>query len=138
VTDEYSKEVQPYIRKNRSLAISDIRKSGTFTKDATRIAIGLNKFKIACRMEYEVIRFGEFRNGHPLTYSIDILVVDSRYRPVAIEVEGEGSSSKNNDARDAYLGSLGLSVMHVPNSTPSIKVIEQLDKFYRKNQVDFQ
>jgi very-short-patch-repair endonuclease len=70
--------------------------------------------------------YGEYRNGHPLSYWVDILSVDPRFKSVAIEVEGEGSSSRNNRERDAYLGKLGISVLHVSNKEPSENVITWL------------
>ena len=47
----------------------------------------------------------------PMVYSIDVLV-DGR---IALEVEGEGSASADNDERDDYLTKKGYFVVHVPN-----------------------
>ena len=103
---------------------------GTFTKDHVRIASALNRAHIDCQLAHTVIRYGEFKNGHPLSYSIDILVIDPRYKPVAIEVEGGGSSSRDNLERDAYLGSLGISVLHVDNKVPASDVIAHLISWF--------
>ncbi len=105
---------------------------GTFTKDAVRIASALNRAKIACRLEHEIIRYGEFtKDGKQKTYSIDILVCDPRYESVAIEVEGEGSASRDNDKRDQYLATLGIRVLHIDNKTSGEQVIIRLNGSFK-------
>jgi very-short-patch-repair endonuclease/chorismate mutase len=47
----------------------------------------------------------------PKTYNVDILVGGN----LAIEVEGEGSSSANNKERDDFFRSKGIRVFHIPN-----------------------
>jgi very-short-patch-repair endonuclease len=103
-----------------------------FKHDAVRIASALNKAKIDCTLEHEVVRYGEFKNGHPLSYVLDILLIDPRYQSVAIEVEGEGSSSKDNDKRDAYLSTLGIRVLHVDNKIKGEEVIVRLNGSFRR------
>lgn len=108
---------------------SDFR-VGTYTRDAVGIASALNTARIAIILEHTIIRYGEYtKSGNPKTYLIDIMVVDPLFRPVAIEVEGEGSSSKDNDKRDAYLSKLGITVLHVDNKTPAAEVLKRLEEF---------
>ncbi len=104
----------------------------TFKADAIRIAGALAKAKIDYSLEWVIPRYGEFKNGHPLSYVVDILVMDERYEPTAIEVEGEGSSSKGNDRRDAYLSTLGIRVLHVDNKVRGEEVIVRLNGSFRK------
>jgi hypothetical protein len=104
----------------------------TFKGDAIRIAGALAKAKIDYSLEWVIPRYGEFKNGHPLSYVVDILVMDERYEPVAIEVEGEGSASRDNLKRDGYLSTLGIRVLHVDNKTKGDEVIARLNGSFRK------
>jgi very-short-patch-repair endonuclease len=104
----------------------------TFKADAIRIASALARAKIDYSLEWVIPRYGEYRNGHPLSYVVDIMVLDEKYVPTAIEVEGEGSSSKDNDKRDAYLSTLGIRVLHVDNKTKGDQVIIRLNGSFRK------
>ena len=106
---------------------------GAYTKDAVRIASALNRAQIACQLEHTIVRYGEFNaRGQQKTYSLDILIIDPRYRPVAIEVEGEGSASRDNDRRDRFLAGLGIAVLHVDNRTAGKDVIARLDGSFRR------
>jgi very-short-patch-repair endonuclease len=59
------------------------------------------------------VRESEFTaDGIPKTYTVDILIGGN----MAIEVEGEGSSSANNKERDDFFRSKGIRVFHIPNS----------------------
>lgn len=120
---------EPY-RKGLSPLASQHRKP-TFTSDAVRIASALNRAGINYQLEHEIVRYGEYRNGHPLSYVLDILVMDERYRSVAIEVEGRGSASRFNDKRDQYLSTLGISVLHVDNSVEGDEVVIRLNASFR-------
>ena len=107
----------------------------TFTHDAIRIASVLNRHRIYYTLEWTVPRYGEYTNGGILkTYSLDILVHDPRYETVAIEVEGAGSSSKDNDKRDAYLSTLGIRVLHVDNKVSGDEVLVRLNGSFRKKE----
>ncbi len=103
----------------------------TFKGDAIRIASALAKAKIDYSLEWVVPRYGEFKNGHPLSYVVDLMVLDERFKPLAIEMEGEGSSSKDNTKRDQYLNGLGITVLHIDNRTPSEKVVQAVLNFRR-------
>ena len=103
----------------------------TFKSDAIRIASALNRAGIFYSLEWVIPRYGEYRNGHPLSYVVDIMVLDWRYKSVAIEVEGEGSSSKENTKRDAYLSTLGITVLHVDNKVKSEEVVVRLNASFR-------
>ncbi|MDE1854502.1 MAG: hypothetical protein KGI38_12260 [Thaumarchaeota archaeon] len=137
-TDEYSLEPVKHERNNRTLTIGEIRKPGTFTSDAVRIASVLNRAKIACTLEYSFLRVGEFtKDGRPKSYTVDILLLDPRFVPTAIEVEGDGSASRDNEKRDAYLATLGLRVLHVDNKTKGEEVIIRLNGSFRKQEGKF-
>ncbi|MDG6921434.1 MAG: hypothetical protein JRN59_07890 [Nitrososphaerota archaeon] len=49
------------------------------------------------------------------SYTADIVVVDPGYYNEILEIEGEGSASKDNEKRDLYFGRFGLWVEHLPN-----------------------
>ncbi len=100
----------------------------TFKGDAIRIASALAKAKIDYSLEWPVLHVGKFKNGHPITYYLDIFIIDARYKPAAIEVEGEGSASRDNLTRDQYLASIGITVLHVDNKTKGEKVIEAINR----------
>ena len=58
-------------------------------------------------------REGETRKGgEPKTYTADLC---DKNLMVIIEVEGEGSASKDNEGRDAYFKALGYKIPHVSN-----------------------
>jgi len=115
-----------------SWKLSNEYQQKAFKKDAVRIASALNRAHIACTLEHEVVRYGEYKNGHPLSYVLDILLIDPRYDTVAIEVEGEGSSSKDDYQRDWYLSTRGIRVLHVDNKVKSEEVIIRLNGSFKK------
>ena len=135
-SDEYSPTVEkkPYSGRSKTMSEST---SKTFTRDAVRIAAGLNAAGIGCELEYIVPRIGEYAaNGQEKFYSVDIRTKDPRYEAVAIEMEGRGSASKDDARRDEYLMSHGFKgVLHYPNSTPVSEVIHDLDEHF-KREVD--
>ena len=105
----------------------------TFKSDAIRIASALAKAKIDYSLEWQVPRYNEYTRGGTLkSYYLDILVCDPRYETVAIEVEGEGSSSRDNLKRDEYLSTLGIRVLHVDNKTKGDEVIVRLNGSFRR------
>ena len=135
--DAYSKPEGPYERNHRTRTLSE-NNPKAFRKDAVRVAAGLNRAGIACSLEYEIIRYGEFNSrGIQKTYHLDVFVHDPRYLPVSIEMEGEGSGSRDNLKRDAYLGKLGIAVAHFANKTSSQEVIGWLDKSFKKPETEF-
>ncbi len=101
----------------------------TFKSDAIRVAGALAKAKIDYSLEWPVLHVGRFKNGHPITYYLDIFIIDERYKPVAVEMEGEGSASRDNLERDHYLSSIGITVLHVDNRTKGSEVLERLERF---------
>ena len=105
----------------------------TYKSDAIRIASALNRFYIFYSLEWCIPRYGEFtKDGYPKSYYVDIMIMDERYVPTAIEVEGEGSSSRDNEKRDAYLSTLGIRVLHVDNKTKGEEVIARLNGSFRR------
>lgn len=81
---------------------------------AAQITFGnaLAKLGLQVEFEQEFLREGEFnREGKHKSYVVDILV----NRTIAVELEGEGSSSKDDNIRDQFLKAKGLAVIHLPN-----------------------
>ena len=108
-----------------------------FTKPAVRVMAGLNRAKIGIEGEQEYVRPDEFRkDGKPKTYTVDIVVKDSRFKKVGIEIEGKGSASKNNERRDWFLTGSGkgpqlFDLLHYPNSVKVKEIISDLERSYR-------
>lgn len=83
----------------------------THTDDAMALFNLLAK-KFKCETEEAFAREGEkTREGKTKTFHPDILVNDK----VCVEVEGAGSSSKDNPERDEFFVKKGLKVLHIPN-----------------------
>ena len=101
--------------------------------DAVRVAAALNKAKIACCLEWMIPRYGEYTDSGALkSYSLDILLIDPRYQNVGIEMEGDGSGSKDNPERDDYIKRLGITLLHFKNGTPSQSIIDLLNADFRR------
>ena len=134
IFDEYSPTVEkkPYSGRSKTLSEST---SKTFTKDAVRIAAGLNAAGIGCELESPVLREGELTSeGRQKFYSVDIAVKDARFETVAIELEGRGSASKGDIERDEFLLGHGfVAVLHYPNSKRSEDVVADLRRDYLKD-----
>ena len=86
----------------------------TFKEPAVRFAGFLQEAGVKdVQLEVEFPREGKFtRDGRPRFYSADITV---RAAMVVVEVEGEGSASKDNPERDAYFVARGYVVLHISN-----------------------
>lgn len=83
-----------------------------YTKEAMILFNSLVKRGYGVLTEYPILRDGEFnREGKPKSYQVDLLVD----RFLILEVEGNGSASKNNKERDDYLRKKGYTLKHIPN-----------------------
>ena len=86
---------------------------GKYTDFQMKLFQELVKLGLPCLLEYPVVREGEFtKDGKQKGYSIDILVG----KWLAVEVEGKGSSSADNDERDEYLSMHKFRTLHIPNA----------------------
>jgi hypothetical protein len=91
-------------------------RKGTGTDAHNRAMAILNRLGIPFRAEAGFSR-GEFNSrGQPLWYYVDILCYPDKPYQFAIELEGDGSSSKDNPKRDAFFRKLGLPVLHIDNA----------------------
>lgn len=90
---------------------SDGRQS-EYTEAHVSLLNALTKRRLNCRSEVAFERPGELTSeGQPKTYQSDIVVEDR----VIVEVEGEGSSSRDNEKRDFFFKEQGFVVKHIPN-----------------------
>ena len=88
----------------------------SYTEDHRRAMIILTQLGVRSLAEWEFPRWNEYRgNGTLRSYTADIVVVDPRYFNGILEIEGEGSASKDNEKRDRYFERLGLWVNHLEN-----------------------
>ena len=105
-----------YTPKARGVSASEHRKPA-YTAAHVKLFSHLSTL-VDCLSEYEIERedlTGQpllNDRGVPLTYRADILIPRGN---VIIEVEGEGSASRDNEERDAYLDLHGYRVVHVSN-----------------------
>lgn len=93
-------------------AKSDQTKKGAYTDPQLTLGAELQRRRIP--VEYEVeypIPNRKTVDGKPISYKVDILAD----KTLAVEVEGNGSSSSNNPERDQFLKKQGLQILHVPN-----------------------
>lgn len=101
--EPYQKGLSPSLSQNRQ---------ATYTPPHMRLMAELNRKGILYKSEEPKIREGEFtRDGKPKSYSLDIIVGDW----LALEVEGDGSASIDNDERDEFFKGRGIHVVHIPN-----------------------
>ena len=108
----------------------------TFKKDAVRVAAALNAAKIACELEHRILYYGHFnRHGKQKDFWVDVFLLDPRYEIVGIDMEGEGSASSDNLERDAYIKSLGITLLHFKNSTKSQSIIDLLNESFRRKEL---
>lgn len=89
---------------------------GQFTKAHQRALAILNREGVWFKAEEVVHIPGEYDFlNRPVSYKVDILVVDGRYGLGVVEIEGEGTNS-NDSLRDCRLKKAGVEwVEHVPN-----------------------
>jgi hypothetical protein len=86
----------------------------TFTEPVVAFANALQGAGVELRLEEPFPREGEFtQDGKPKFYSADILLLK---RPVIIEGEGRGSSSSENEERDAFFKERSYAVVHLSNA----------------------
>lgn len=106
------REKEPYSRGVSPAASSFAVK--TFKEPAVRFAGFLKEAGVKdVELEAEFPREGEFtQDGKPKFYSADVAASAAM---VVVEVEGEGSASKDNPERDAYFVARGYVVLHISN-----------------------
>ena len=76
----------------------------------------LDQLGIRYLSEWEFSRWNEYRdNGALKSYVADIVVIGPRHYSGVMEIEAEGSASKDNEKRDRYFERLGLWVNHLEN-----------------------
>jgi hypothetical protein len=128
--DEYSPEPTKRERNNRTLTIGDVKKSGSYTMSHTSMMAYLNRQGIRFLSEQEFIRPNEYRaNGSLKTYTLDILITDPRFKNVAIEVEGKGSASKDNERRDAFFLQRNIDILHFGNKDRHEAILSALEHY---------
>jgi len=105
---------------------SDFRRPTYTDKHVELLALLANRgFKIK-GSEVPILREGEYTaDGKPKAYQIDILLEPN----FAVEVEGEGSSSKDNEERNQYLKSKGFEVIHVANEEVGEQAIKKIEAY---------
>ncbi len=108
---DQSAKLEPY-RRGLSETASSHRVT-TYTKSEELFASALSVYGVGYRTEVAFEREGEkTEDGKPKVYVLDIFLID---RNVGIELEGEGSSSKDNAERDAFFRSKGIGIAHLSN-----------------------
>jgi len=104
-------------------ARGDYAKNTLYTGAAVAIGNAVQLAGGIVEFEVEVVRDGEFtREGKPKRYVLDLLVNGH----LAVEVEGKGSASAGNEARDIYLNVHGISVYHVSNERVKTHLAEEV------------
>lgn len=85
----------------------------TYTESEQLFSSALSAHKVNYRTQEIFEREGEMtKDGKPKIYALDFFLLDKK---VGIEIEGAGSSSKDNPERDAFFGSRGVAVAHLSN-----------------------
>lgn len=84
-----------------------------YTEAEQLFAGNLNYFGIEYRTQETFLR-PEFTDDHkPKTYVLDFYLPKQE---IGIELEGEGSASADNEARDKYFKAEGVKIVHLPNA----------------------
>lgn len=100
----------------------------------------LDRNGIKNALEFEIPRWNEWHGEKLKVYSIDILLLDPRYLNVAIEVEGDHSSTTNNQRREKYLERLGIPTYHTSNETAiefPEDILKDLNEHFRRVETDW-
>jgi very-short-patch-repair endonuclease len=112
------------VTKTRFSDTQSAHRKGAYTDPHVALMVFLNDNEVAFKSEIEFIRpkegYAVMVDGHKewryKTYTADIVVVDPRFVPTIIEVEGKGSNSADNEKRDAYFKVAGYELIHVSNA----------------------
>lgn len=93
--------------------LSEARRSA-HTPAAQRLEVAFSRYpQLNPSFDFTEFKRQEWtKDGKQKTYRPDIFLPDLK---IAIEVEGIGSSSLDNDERDAFFREQGIKVIHVPN-----------------------
>lgn len=115
----------------------------SYTEYQMNLAAYLQSLGIQIAIEFPIPRWNEWHETHGYNsktiwelkqYRIDILLFDPRYTQVALEAEGKGSASADNQKREAYLLKLGIPTLHIRNGTPFANVASDLEHFKRPEE----
>ena len=102
-------------------------RKGQFTDSHVKVLAYLNQLGVSYKAEEVVRCYGFFDgSGRPISYKVDILIDDPRYRGGVIEVEGKGSNTAGDIIRDSRLErSIGW-IEHLPNKEVSLLAVSQI------------
>ncbi|SRR5712692_6605588 len=104
-------------------------RKGQFTDSHIKVLAYLNQLGVSYKGEEVVHCLDNYdKEGRPISYKVDILVLDSRYEVGVIEVEGKGSKTAGNWMRDMYLlDDNGIEwIEHLPNKDISLLAVSQI------------
>src|SRR5438445_7161722 len=104
-------------------------RKGSFTDSHVKVLAYLNQLGVSYKAEEVVHCLGFFDGkGRPISYKVDILVLDSHYEAGVIEIEGKGSKSADNQIRNMYLlDDNGIEwIEHLPNKEVSLLAVSEI------------
>ena len=97
--------------------------SKKITAEEGKIAFTFNDYGIQYNWNSrEFKREERAKNGELKSYWPDFVVPrnlvgrESRFKSLILQIEGEGSASKDNEKMDAFFAALDYLVLHIPNS----------------------
>src|SRR5438445_11838602 len=98
-------------------------RKGQFTDSHVKVLAYLNNLGVSYKAE-EVVRCND-GNGREISYKVDVIITDPRYRYGIIEIEGKGSNTSNRPKRDHNLLTWAAIswIEHLPNKEVSLLVV---------------
>jgi hypothetical protein len=136
--DEYSPEVKKHERNGGTRTMSESSKSSTVSEDSLYVI--LNRLHVAYLAKEVVHVWGEFWvSGEPVSLIPDCLIIDKRYFPGVIEVQGSVHKTKGSIRKDArkekYYGKMHLWVEFVENRDVKQANIEAILAQHRRQEL---
>ena len=103
-------------------------RKGSFTDSHVKVLAYLNQLGVSYKAEEVVHCLGFFDGkGRPISYKVDILVLDSHYEAGVIEIEGKGTNTNDNERDNILLSDNGVEwIEHLPNKEVSLLAVSQI------------